>query len=204
MTDERGISYRTHFDCTIQMKPYTKETMPYYYTPFRNNYKPQTPDTKKEKACPFCDQDTITAQSLHNSSGKLFENEHYYWMVNWFPRTEAHTMLVPKRHIIDITDETPEEIVARQALLIEAHQALTNSFGETGYEIFLQTGPGSLSSIKHLHWHLIPTTPQKDSLSLAKLGYFWTTEPTEEKVVIQPTEITIAREELIERIRAHN
>lgn len=113
-------------------------------------------------------------------------------------------MLVPKRHIVDIKDETSEEIVARHTLLIEAHQALTNSFGETGFEVFLQTGPGSLSSIKHLHWHLIPTTPQKDSLSLAKSGYFWTTKPTEEKIVLQPTEITIAREVLIELIRAYN
>jgi len=177
--------------------------MPYYYTPFRSNYQPAA-DTPSSKPCVFCDEQIITTQSLLQNNGRRFENKHYYWVVNWFPRTEAHTMLVPKRHITDIADETTDELLARQSLLLEAMQALKNTFGDTGFEVFLQTGPGSLSSIKHLHWHLIPTKPQKDTLSLAKLGYFWTTEPDKEKIVLQPTAITIAREELIEQIKAHN
>lgn len=178
--------------------------MPYYYTPFRSDYKPPTDQEVADKQCVFCDTHTISSQLIHNRQHVVYENEHYYWAVNWFPRAEAHTMLIPKRHITSLTDETTAELLARQDLLGRAMTALTNTFGDTGFEFFLQTGPGSLSSIKHLHWHLIPTTPQKEFLSLAKVGYFWTTKPDDEKIVLQPIELILAREELLTLIADHN
>ena len=180
-------------------------TMPYYYSPFRKSYE-EAARTKPEtaKPCILCDIPTMESQSLVYASGERFENEHYRWVVNWFPRAEAHTMLVPKRHITNLHDETTEEVVARQELLKEAYDALQRTFPESGVEIYLQTGKGSLNSIRHLHWHLVPALPQHDLLGFEKVGYFSTTEPEEEKVVITPIEITIARDQLIELVAAHS
>jgi histidine triad (HIT) family protein len=178
--------------------------MPYYFTPFRSAYKATTEVPAVKKPCVFCNHEIIRKQSVRNKKDVIYENDYYWWVVNWFPRAEAHTMLIPKRHITCIEDERDEELLARQDILKIAMQALTNTFGETGFEFFLQTGPGSLSSIEHLHWHLIPTTPQKELLSLAKVGYFYTTQPEEEKIVMQPIELTLARELLIHTIAEKN
>ena len=173
--------------------------MPYYYSPFRRGYSaPNDPNTPKP--CPFCVEDNIDRQTLKDAGGRPIENEHYRWMVNWFPRCEAHTMIVPKRHLCDIFAETPDEVLARQELTLCCIRILQRAFPESGFENFLQTGKGSLSSVEHLHWHLVPTIPQHDLLGFEKIGYFDTREPDEEKVVITPIEITIARDELLELV----
>ncbi len=173
--------------------------MPYYYSPFRKNYQPPAP-TNIEKPCPFCNTH-IEAQLVRDSTGAPIANEYYYWVVNWFPRAEAHTMLVPRRHIVDFKDETTVEVLARQELFIRAYGILKTLFPDSGIEYFLQTGKGSHGTVAHLHWHVIPTLPQHSLTGFEKLGYFSTTEPAEEKVIITPIKITIAREELILQIK---
>lgn len=181
--------------------------MPYYFSPFRALYQEDLEHEKTNKPdnyCVFCDDDTMRAQSLKNSAEVIYENELYRWIVNWFPRAEGHTMLIPKRHIIEISDETDTELLARQDILKQAMAALSQTFGATGFEIFLQTGKGSAGTKSHLHWHLIPTIIQHDFVGMEKLGYLSTTEPTPQEVVLTPTEITIARDKLIELIEKKN
>lgn len=178
------------------MRYYT--AMPYYYSPLRSSYENEPKPTPKPD-CPFC-TDAIVSQTFVDHQGTFFENEHYRWVANWFPRAEAHTMLVPKRHLVNLADETNEELIARHELLLQCYAVLQSAFPESGVEIFLQTGKGSLSSLPHLHWHLVPTLPQHSLTGFEKIGYFSTTEPEEEKVVMTPIEITIARDQLLELI----
>lgn len=172
--------------------------MPYYYSPLRKNYEQET-NPKPKPDCPFCTPE-IVSQTFTDHQGTLFENDHYRWVANWFPRAEAHTMLVPKRHITQLADVTNEELIARHELLLQCYRVLQTAFPDSGVEIFLQTGKGSLSSLPHLHWHLVPTLPQHSLTGFEKIGYFSTIEPAEEKVVITPIEITIARESLLQFI----
>lgn len=176
--------------------------MPYYYSPFRKEYSNtfSQPKPTEPQPCPFCNTENIESQSLRDHTGAIIENEYYRWMVNWFPRAEAHTMIMPKRHQTDLEDETPEETLARQELTLRCVKILKQAFPDSGYEYFLQTGEGSLGSVAHLHWHLVPTIPQHSLKGFEKLGFYGTTEPAEEKLVISPIEITIARESLIELI----
>ena len=172
--------------------------MPYYYSPFRKNYEQTAHNpTPVAKPCVFCDEAILAGQTLRTHTGTLIENEHYRWVVNWYPRAEAHTMLVPTRHLTAIAEETSEALIARQELLVRCITILQAAFPDSGVEVFLQTGKGSLSSIPHLHWHLVPTLPQHALTGFEKIGYFSAIEPAEAKVVMTPIEITIARDELL-------
>lgn len=173
--------------------------MPYYYSPFRSRYEKEVQD-KSPKPCVLCNVELMESQTLRHHTGTLIENEHYRWVVNWYPRAEAHTMLVPKRHILTISDETEAEVLARHQLLQRCVRILQTTFPDSGIEIFLQTGKGSLGSLEHLHWHLVPTLPQHSLIGFEKIGHFSATKPAEEKVVITPIEITIARESLLQLI----
>lgn len=173
--------------------------MPYYYSPVRKAYESAArSQDPAAQACVFCDDELLRNQSIRTTEGKCHENEHYRWIANWFPRAEAHTMLVPKRHITSLDQETDEEIIARQQLLSIAVAKLQRAYPDSGMEVFLQTGLGTESSIPHLHWHLVPAIPQHSLIGFEKCGFFTASEPNERKVVMTPITITMAREELIE------
>ena len=159
--------------------------MAYYYSPFRKDY-----DKKKaDGACNFCDDEMMTNQGFRYKDGVLVENETYRWVVNIFPKFEGHTLIVPKRHLVDMKEESEEEIKDRNKLIILASEALKKLYPGAGIEIFMQIGEGSEASIKHLHWHVVPALPSDKLRSFEKLGHFYTTEKDKEKIVIFPIEI---------------
>lgn len=139
----------------------------------------------------------MAAQTIKSADGTIYENAHYRFIVNMFPKFEGHTMLVPKAHITAITTESAEALLARQELLVAATSLLGRAFPDCGIELFLQTGPGSASSVTHLHWHLVPASPTDELRSFEKLGHFYTTKPDEEKVVLFPKTITMSPESLL-------
>ena len=165
--------------------------MAYYHSPFRSSYEPAN-----QEVCPFCAA-RIDTQTIKNAEGFYFENEHYHWVVNTFPKFEGHTMLIPKTHLIDLRDETAEAVLARQEITKQAVIHLLKKFPDHVYELFLQTGAGSAGSVKHLHWHLVPASPTDELRSFEKLGQFYTTKADEEKIIIFPKTITMSPEELL-------
>jgi diadenosine tetraphosphate (Ap4A) HIT family hydrolase len=169
--------------------------MAYYYSPFRKAYG----DTrhKGEETCPFCSAENRSLQGIKNSQGVLMENDSYFWMVNYFPKFEGHTMIVPKRHVRSLNEEYPEEIVARHRLSLFAMKQLEKLYPGCGFEIFIQYGPGSAQSVEHLHWHVLPARPDDTLRSFEKLGHFYATEEGKEKTLIFPMKIDLAREDLV-------
>ena len=119
----------------------------------------------------------------------MVENEYYRWVVNFFPKFEGHTLIVPKRHVTELGTEQRNEILAREKMINMASTILQKVYQNSGVEIFLQTGAGSESSIQHLHWHVVPAMPDDHLRSFAKLGHFYTTKPNEERVLIFPVRI---------------
>lgn len=169
--------------------------MAYYYSPFRKVYKGIV-KKKRKTACPFCDTKAIASQAIKRGRS-IFENESYYWIVNLYPKFEGHTMVVPKRHVTALGEETPKEVADREALIVEATRVLRKVFPKAGFEIFLQTGDGSESSVPHLHWHVVPASPKDPLRSFDKLGQFYTVEPGKERVLIFPVKIQRSPKQLI-------
>ncbi len=162
----------------------------YYYSPFRNTY------ANPKEGCPFCSNENIKEQQVLYPNGTPVENEHYRWIINWYPKFEGHTLIVPKRHVAVFGEETDEEVVAREALARIAAQALQKLYPGAGIEYFIQNGLGSESSIPHLHYHMIPAQKDDPMRGFDKLGQFFTIEEGKERVVLFPLPIKLAKEEL--------
>ena len=171
--------------------------MAYYYSPFRNNYGKKK---KKDEGCPFCNGKMMTEQSAKYTDGIAVENKTYRWIVNMFPKFEGHTMVVPKRHITELGKETVQEIRDRDELITVAAKTLTGLYKDAGVEIFLQTGAGSESSIRHLHWHVVPSHPTDPLRGFDKLGQFFTIEQDKPKVIVFPVPIQRARQSLLKAL----
>ncbi|NLI56306.1 DUF362 domain-containing protein, partial [bacterium] len=52
--------------------------------------------------CPFCNLDKDRV---------IFENVHSYALLDIFPVTKGHTLIIPKRHILKLEDLNNEEIL---------------------------------------------------------------------------------------------
>ena len=168
--------------------------MAYFYSPFRKVYKGK--QSAKKPACPFCDPEIIRSQTIRHGKA-LVENDSFYWMVNAYPKFEGHTMVVPKRHITKLGEEQPQEILDREEMILYATQTLKKVFPKSGFEVFLQTGAASESSLAHLHWHVVPASPTDALRSFDKLGQFYTVEPGKERVIIFPLKIKRSPKQLI-------
>ena len=166
--------------------------MAYYYSPFRKEYSPK----QDGDACPFCESEVIRAEAVRDGRGKIVENDSYVWLVNFYPKFEGHTLIVPKRHITNLEGETNNEALDRRIIVKTAVKTVQKTYPGSGVEIFLQFGPGSEASIKHLHWHIVPALPDDPIRGFGKLGHFFAKNETDEIVLRFPIKIQYARKSL--------
>ena len=167
--------------------------MIYYYSPFRKNYT----KNKSKNYCPFCDSGNIKKQIIINKKEVEIKNESYCWAVNFFPKSDGHTIIIPKRHIASIEEETDKETIDRKKIICFATKQLKKIYPKCGFEIFLQYGQGSSSSVEHLHWHIIPANTDDKLRSFEKLGYFYTAKKDEKKILISPIKIETSPKQLM-------
>ena len=64
--------------------------------------------------------------------------------------------VIPKRHVKDWWETTPEERIAIFDLLDQAKEILDQKYHPDGYNIGMNLGVDAGQSILHLHVHLIP------------------------------------------------
>jgi diadenosine tetraphosphate (Ap4A) HIT family hydrolase len=173
--------------------------MSYFYSPWRKKYV-----AKKNSAdCPFCDRRKMDDQSVKYSNGTIVENSHYRWIVNFYPKFEGHTMIVPKKHVTTIGEEKIGAIKDREALITLAAKTLQSLYPTAGIEVFLQSGAGSEASITHLHWHVVPASSTDPLRSFDKLGHFYTIKKDQAKILVFPIKIRKARQSLLTALAKH-
>lgn len=99
------------------------------------------------KSCIFC----------NSNSRKIIENELAYAMLDGYPVTSGHTLIIPKRHFRDYFDITEKELLSINNLLKERRkQLLAEDNSIEGFNIGINSGKVAGQTIFHLHIHLIP------------------------------------------------
>jgi len=74
-----------------------------------------------------------------------------------FPVTEGHSLVIPRRHVVDWYGLTPEEVLACNGLLQQLRQEIqTADHSVTGFNIGINAGADAGQTIFHCHIHLIP------------------------------------------------
>lgn len=73
-----------------------------------------------------------------------------------FPLSNGHTLIIPKRHVANYFDLTPEETAAMQALMHQIKVQIDNDLIPDGYNIGINVNAAAGQTIFHVHMHLIP------------------------------------------------
>lgn len=87
----------------------------------------------------------------------LDENKLCYASKDVHPVTHQHTLIIPKRHVVDYFDLTEPEIAAIHQMLTAMRNRIKNDdLTVNGFNIGVNVGKTAGQSISHVHVHLIP------------------------------------------------
>lgn len=102
----------------------------------------------RECGCIFCE---MPAQRV------IMENTHAYAIHDGFPVTKGHSLVIPKRHVIDYFGLTSDELLACDELLRRLRQMnLRDDPTVAGFNIGANAGAVAGQTVFHCHLHLIP------------------------------------------------
>ena len=114
-------------------------------------------------SCVFCDIVAGEAPAI-----RIFEDDEYLAILDVRPFTRGHTLVLPKRHTVDLTDTPPETLAEMVAIGQRIGRAARESeLGADGNNIVINDGHAAFQSIFHIHLHVLPRR-NGDKLSFAK------------------------------------
>jgi histidine triad (HIT) family protein len=114
-------------------------------------------------SCVFC---AITAGDA--PAIRIHEDDDYLAILDIRPFTRGHTLVFPKRHVVDLTD-TPPQTVADMATIGQriARAARRSGLHADGNNIVINDGKAAFQSVFHIHLHVVPRRAG-DKFSFAK------------------------------------
>lgn len=89
-------------------------------------------------------------------AGVMAENTAAYACYEKQSLAPGHVIVVPRRHVADFFDMTPQEQAAVLALLNEARNIVQARHQPDGYNIGVNVGKAAGQNRMHVHVHLIP------------------------------------------------
>jgi len=102
----------------------------------------------RDSGCPFC---TIPRERI------VMENSLAYVVRDMFPVTPNHSLIVPKRHVIDFFDVTGAESNALWTLASEVRRDIVSrDAAVSAFNVGVNVGQDAGQTVFHAHVHLIP------------------------------------------------
>lgn len=114
-------------------------------------------------SCVFCEIVAGTAPAI-----RIYDDDEYLAILDIRPFTRGHTLVLPKRHTVDLTDTPPETLADMVAIGQRIGLAARASeLGADGNNIAINDGRAAFQSVFHVHLHVLPRR-DGDKLSFVK------------------------------------
>ena len=99
---------------------------------------------------------------------RIWEDDEHLAILDIRPFTQGHTLVIPKRHTVDLTD-TPPHTVATMTTIGQriARAARASGLHADGNNIAINDGRAAFQSVFHIHLHVVPRR-DGDKLKFAK------------------------------------
>ena len=86
----------------------------------------------------------------------LAESELSVAVLDSFPVSKGHALIVPRRHAVTIWEMTPDEYADAFMLVREVKEVLQKKFEPQGFNVGVNCGEAAGQSVFHAHVHVIP------------------------------------------------
>lgn len=99
---------------------------------------------------------------------RIYEDDDYLAILDIRPIVRGHTLVIPKKHTVDLTD-TPADTIADLVRIGQriAQAARASELRADGNNIAINDGKAAFQSVFHIHLHVAPRK-SGDKLSFAK------------------------------------
>lgn len=109
---------------------------------------------KKEKRCFLCIKGTSASV---RSQYVLAQTQYSAVMLNKYPYSAGHLLVIPKRHVAELDSLTVEEMTDLFLLLRDTITAVRKAFRPDGVNVGLNLGKAAGAGLRdHLHLHIVP------------------------------------------------
>jgi ATP adenylyltransferase len=125
--------------------------MDYLWTPWRYHY---IADTARDTGCIFCDavvaNDDVKSQIV-------FRGDTCFVILNRFPYTSGHVMVVPYAHVADLAAADPDMLSEMMRIAQRVQLALGQTYHPDGFNLGMNLGRAAGAGVTgHLHMHVLP------------------------------------------------
>jgi ATP adenylyltransferase len=121
------------------------------WTPWRFEYL-RNADQMME--CVFC---RMPAEDRDVENLLLYRGREAFVILNLFPYTSGHLLVVANRHISSLTDARPEELHQIIELSCICEKALREEYHPNGFNMGFNLGRAAGAGVEHhLHMHVLP------------------------------------------------
>ena len=156
------------------------------WAPWRLDY---VAGDKPPAGCVFCE----APHGDHAEHGILAVTDNCFAILNRYPYTNGHVLVLPKAHLSDLTELSPTLQAELHALMMDAVAAVKRAYGCPALNIGMNMGAAAGAGIAgHLHYHVVPrwhgdtnfmpvvggtkVIPESLDATYARLKAAWTTD----------------------------
>ena len=128
--------------------------MDFIWSPWRYAYMASAGKAEAAPSCVFC----IGEDRTHDRDRLvLFRGVHNFLILNLFPYTSGHLMIVPYAHVSRFQELVTEQTAEMMELSRRAMDAMEKLYRPEGYNIGMNLGECAGAGVKdHLHLHVVP------------------------------------------------
>jgi histidine triad (HIT) family protein len=113
-------------------------------------------------SCVFCAIAAGEAPAI-----RIYENDGYLAILDVRPFTRGHTLVLPKRHTVDLMDTPPQTLAEMITIGQRIAQAARTTELADATNIGINDGRAAFQTVHHIHLHVLPRR-NGDKLSVAK------------------------------------
>ena len=122
------------------------------YAPWRESY--ITGLDKKKTGCVFCN----IQQSKKDKENLIFlRDEHCFAVLNLYPYSNGHCLVLPNRHVGDISKLKSHELTALMTMTVTVKDLMLKVLKPAGFNLGMNLGRIAGAGIPgHVHMHIVP------------------------------------------------
>jgi ATP adenylyltransferase len=128
--------------------------MDHLWSPWRYQY------VQKERTgsgCVFC---LAAASKQDQENLVVYRGRNNFVMLNLYPYSTGHLMVVPYQHVDNLQDATGETLEELILLVRDAQQHLAEIYRAPGFNLGMNLGESAGAGIaEHIHMHVLPRWP---------------------------------------------
>ncbi len=110
-------------------------------------------DERAPEGCILC---AVIADDTDQTAHIVDRAELTFTMLNRYPYTSGHVMVIPTRHVESLTDLTEAESAALMAGATRAVDVLGRELSPGGFNVGMNLGSAAGASLPHVHLHVVP------------------------------------------------